>query len=146
VKTPVASTAPESKPAPASATGDLLERARATWDEHLAQAGKSCGMKVQDTLRSVRTLELSGQTLVLQFSHAFSRDMVNQPEYRTQLESLWQAILGQQIYIRCVLKGETPDPPVSAPQQATAEEDDVDPLLRDALNLGAVVKPLPTKG
>lgn len=146
VKTPAASAASESKTAPAGATADLLERARANWDELLAQAGKGCGMKVQAALRSVRTLDLSGQTLVLQFSHAFSRDMVNQPEYRTQLESLWQAILGQQIHIRCVLKGETPDPPVSAAQEAATEEEDVDPLLRDALNLGAVVKPLPTKG
>jgi hypothetical protein len=103
-------------------------------------------MKVQAALRSVRTLDLSGQTLVLQFSHAFSRDMVNQLEYRTQLESLWQAVLGQPIHIRCILQGETLDPHVSAAREAASEEDDVDPLLRDALNLGAVVKPLPTKG
>jgi hypothetical protein len=73
--------------------------------------------------------------------------MVNQPEYRPKLEALWQKILGQSVYMRCVLQGETPDLP-APPRQETAAEgnDDEDPLLRDALNLGAVVKPLQTKG
>ena len=103
-------------------------------------------MKVQAALRSVRTLDASGQTLVLHFSHAFSRDMVNQPEYRPKLEVLWQKMLGQSVYIRCVLQGETPDLPVSPRQETAAGGNDEDPLLRDALNLGAVVKPLQTKG
>ncbi len=143
-------TSPASSPGgsktPIAPAGDLLEGARETWDEFLAQAGKSCGMKVQAALRSVRTLDASGQTLVLHFSHAFSRDMVNQPEYRPKLEALWQKMLGQSVYIRCVLQGETPDPPTPPRQEAAAEGDDEDPLLRDALNLGAVVKPLQTKG
>ena len=127
-------------------SGDLLEDARESWDEFLGQAGKSCGMKVQAALRSVRTLDANGQTLVLHFSHAFSRDMVNQPEYRPKLEALWQKMLGQSVYIRCVLQGETPDLPASPRQETAAEGNDEDPLLRDALNLGAVVKPLQTKG
>jgi DNA polymerase-3 subunit gamma/tau len=143
---PAVAASPVTKPSATGMPSDLLERARASWDEFLAQAGKLCGLKLQAALRNVRTLDQNGQLLVLQFSHAFSRDMVNQPEYRPQLEDLWGTILGQPVYLRCALKGETLELPTSEQQGKTAAGDDADPLLRDALSLGAVVRPIQTKG
>jgi DNA polymerase-3 subunit gamma/tau len=136
---------PSSGLAPSAANLQLLERARDQWDNYLIQAGKRCGMKVQAALRSVRTLDSNGFTLVLQFSHAFSRDMVNQPEYRQQLEALWQELLGQPVLMRCILKGETTDPAAAPTPGAAPAGDDDEVLLRAARKMGAVVRPLQTE-
>jgi len=115
---------------------DVVERARASWDRFLSMAGKRCGMKVQAALRSVRTIEGSGHTITLYFSHAFSRDLVNQGENRAQVEVLWEELLGTNVHVRCALLGERPAPPTSsAPAEAAGtvrmagEEDE---LLQDA--------------
>jgi DNA polymerase-3 subunit gamma/tau len=122
----------------------LLERARAGWDPFLDLAGKRCGVKLQAALRSVRTLDLSGETLVLRFSHAFAQEMVNQPQYRSQLESVWEEVLGRPIRLRCALQSENVDPAPSHTTAAAMAEDN-DLLLQEARNMGAVVKPLKTE-
>jgi len=144
---PKAQPKPQSQPqTQPSATGGvpILELARERWDPFLAQVGKRCGMKVQAALRSVRTLDSNGQTIVLHFSHAFARDMVNQPEYLRQLETLWEEMLGQSVRLRCIVQGEAsePVPPASIPD-APVDEDEA--LLREARKMGAVVKPLQTE-
>lgn len=152
---PVAShPAPDGRPAAAPArqeaasesdsapTGDLLRVAQANWDRFLLSAGKRCGMKVQAALRSVREMNLVGQALVLQFSHAFSRDLVNQVENRTLVEDTWQEILGRRVPVRCVLVGENPAANESkAPAAAPIHLDEDQVLLEDARRRGAVVKP-----
>ena len=125
--------------------GDLLRAVQSQWDRFLGLAGKRCGMKVQAALRSVRELDVVGQAVVMQFSHGFARDLVNQGENRIQVEVAWQELLGRNIQVRCVLAGEsapivTP-PVIGAPARAAAGEDE-DLLLSDARKLGAVVKPL----
>ena len=125
------------------ASGDLLRQAQANWDRFLTVAGKRCGMKVQAALRSVRELDVSGHTLVLQFSHAFSRDLVNQGENRALVEAAWQEVLGRGVPVRCALLGEAAPPATgSTPSKAAATEDDDGLLLEDARKRGAVITPL----
>jgi hypothetical protein len=102
-------------------------------------AGKRCGMKVQAALRAVREIEVVGQTLVLRFSHTFSRDMVGQAENRGQIEAIWEELLGRKIQVRCALVGEAAAPPQAAASPVSHEADE-DAFLQDARNLGAVVK------
>ncbi len=129
-----------------SKTDDLLQGARGNWDRFLTVARRRCGVKVQAALRAVRELDVVGQALVLQFSHAFARDLVNQPDNRTAVEGAWEEVLGRRVPIRCVLMGESlADPDVSpspTPQGNAADEDQI--LLEDARRRGAVVTPLET--
>lgn len=139
---PVASSAAHG--APPTGADDLLRHAQSNWDRFLAMAGKRCGVKVQAALRAVRELDVVGQALVLQFSHAFARDLVNQADNRAAVEGAWQEVLGRRVPIRCVLVGESltaPDNHVSSPPQATAADED-QILLEDARRRGAVVTPL----
>jgi DNA polymerase III subunit gamma/tau len=131
---------------PAAAAGmDLGGLARANWDHLLALAGKRCGMKVQAALRSVRDVGGTGQAIVLQFAHAFSRDLVDEMANRAQVEALWEEILGRRVEVRCTLMGETlePHPAVSAGAVSAGQpHDDEGSLLSEAAKLGAVIKPL----
>jgi DNA polymerase III subunit gamma/tau len=129
------------------ATGgtDLGELARANWDHLVVLAGKRCGMKVQAGLRSVREVSGIGQTIVLKFAHAFSRDLVDQSANRVQVEALWEEILGRRVDVRCGLVGEAIEPQTAVavdgglPRQP---QDDEETLLSEAAKLGAVIKPL----
>lgn len=128
--------------ATAAPGGDLLHQAQANWDRFLAVAGKRCGMKVQAALRSVREMDASGPVLILQFAHAFSRDLVNQAENRALVEAAWQEVLGRAVPVRCVLPGEAAAATPAAPSKTAAVEDDAGLLLEDARKRGAVVTPL----
>lgn len=146
---PSAARAPQPATASAAVTaapagsGDLLQQAQANWDRFLQVAGKRCGMKVQAALRSVRELDISGQILVLQFSHAFSRDLVNQGENRALVEAAWQEVLGHAVPVRCALLGEAAPPAASAaPGKGATSEGDDSLLLDDARKRGAVITQL----
>jgi DNA polymerase-3 subunit gamma/tau len=126
------------------ADAELLQAAQANWDRFLALAGKRCGMKVQAALRSVRQIDATGQTIMLQFSHAFARDLVNEGGNRSQVEMLWDELLEHKVQVRCLLLGETLAPATAVPARlpsAGTEEDD-EALLRRARELGAVVRRL----
>ena len=105
-------------------------------------------MKVQAALRGVKRLDATGGTLIMQFSHTFSRDLVSQEENRVLVESVWQEVLGRKVGVRCSVAGETAiaaTTPTSAaggaaPDPTAVNDDEV--LLRDARKLGAIVKPL----
>jgi hypothetical protein len=151
---PAPASAPAVKPpaviredAPASEPGaDVADLARANWDHFLALARKQCGMKVQAALRSVREVNAVGQTIVLQFAHTFARDLVNELANRSQVEALWEEILGRKVEVRCVVVGESFAAPLAtpvAPSPTTKPRDDDESLLSDAQKLGAVIKPIP---
>ena len=105
-------------------------------------------MKVQAALRGVKRLDATGGTLIMQFSHTFSRDLVSQGENRTLVEGVWQEVLGRKVGVRCSVAGEIPaatTAPASpaggaAPDPTPVNDDEV--LLGDARKLGAIVKPL----
>ena len=118
-------------------------------------AGKRCGIPVQAALRSVKEIETVGDAIILRFSHTFSRDLVNRPENRSQVEALWEGLLKARVQVRCALVGETVAAPagaVAAPSPAASQaapgqrsglpQNDDDAFLDDARNLGAVVKKL----
>lgn len=124
---------------------DLLRVVRDSWDRFIGASGKRCGMKVQAALRSVKQLDVAGGTIVMHFSHTFARELVNQSENRTQVEAVWQEVLGRPVGVRCVLVGEiaTPAmPPSEAPAPAAGSVNEDEVLLSDARKLGAIVKPL----
>ena len=139
-----AQTAPAAPPADA----DLLSAAQSAWDSFIKLAGQRCGMKVQAALRGVKRLDATGGTLIMQFSHTFSRDLVSQGENRTLVEGVWQEVLGRKVGVRCSVAGEIAaaattlaSPAGGAPPEPTPINDD-EILLGDARKLGAVVKPL----
>jgi DNA polymerase-3 subunit gamma/tau len=124
---------------------DLGELARANWDHLVALAGKRCGMKVQAGLRSVREVSGSGETIVLRFAHAFSRDLVNQSANRIQVEALWEEILGRRVDVRCGLVGEAIESHTATSEEGGSRgqpQDEGESLLSEAAKLGAVIKPL----
>ncbi len=126
----------------AAGAGDMTRReaVQAYWERFVAAAGKRCGVKVQAALRSVRELDVVGDAIVLRFSHAFARDLVNQAENRSQVEALWEEMLKTRVAVRCALVGEALAA-AGAPAGSTAarpeNEDEV--FLNEARNLGAVV-------
>jgi DNA polymerase-3 subunit gamma/tau len=137
--------AAETPPRPAHPPGDadLRQAVQAHWDRFLAAAGKRCGMKVQAALRSVKEIDTFNDAILLRFSNAFTRDLVNQAENRTQVEALWEELLKAKVQMRCALVGEVfAAAGASAPQAAAkpANEDEI--FLSDARSLGAVVKKL----
>jgi len=107
-------------------------------------AGKRCGIPVQAALRSVKEIETVGDVIILRFSHTFSRDLVNRPENRSQVEALWEELLKGRVQVRCALVGETvaAPAPTASSQAAPRPQNDDDAFLDDARNLGAVVKKL----
>jgi hypothetical protein len=150
---PAPSRAPEAKPTedilgevPVVAAGaDMGDLARANWEHFVAMAGKRCGMKVQAALRSVREVGGTGQAIVLQFAHAFSRDLVNEMANRAQVEALWEEILGRRVEVRLAVVGEAPATHSASPVAAASTarpQDDEESLLSDAEKLGAVIKPI----
>jgi len=136
-----ADVAPTARPSPplSEPDADLLGAAQTGWDRVLAAAGKRCGMKVQAALRSVKGIDVVGQTIVLQFAHAFARDLVTEGANRSQVESLWEEQLQRKVQIRCALVGEAPAPSAGPPQNVARLENDDEALLRGAQELGAVV-------
>ena len=125
---------------PRRLTPTLLTAAEASWDRFIKLAGQRCGMKVQAALRGVKQLDAAGGALILQFSHAFSRDLVGQSENRALVEDVWQEVLGRKVTVRCTLAGEGAAAAASssagdAPAAPPAASDD-DVLLSDARNSG----------
>jgi DNA polymerase III subunit gamma/tau len=124
---------------------ELEDLVRANWDHFLVLARKQCGVKVQAALRSVREVGAVGQTIVLQFTHTFARDLVNELANRSQVEALLEGIVGRKVEVRCVVTGESiaapPVPPV-APSLAARPQEDEESLLSEAQKLGAVIKPI----
>jgi DNA polymerase-3 subunit gamma/tau len=137
--------AAEAPAPPANAPGDvgLRQAVQMNWDRFLAAAGKRCGIPVQAALRAVKEIETVGDAIVLRFSQTFSRDLVNRPENRAQVEALWEELLKAKAPVRCALVGEViASAGMSAAQTAAkpANEDEI--FLSDARSLGAVVKKL----
>jgi hypothetical protein len=115
---------------------------QAHWESFLAMAGKRCGIPVQAALRAVKEIETSGDVIVLRFAHTFSRDLVNRPENRVQVEALWEELLKARVQVRCALIGETVAAGPAASGHSVPTQSDNDTLLSDARSLGAVVKKL----
>jgi DNA polymerase III subunit gamma/tau len=121
---------------------------QANWEKFLATAGKRGGVKLQAALRAVREMEFTGQTLVMLFSQAFSRDIADQMENRQLIEAAWEEVLGRRIVIRCSMLGEAAAP-TSAAAETNSAAPHVDPdeqLLSDARRRGAIVTNLKKTG
>jgi DNA polymerase-3 subunit gamma/tau len=120
---------------------------QANWEKFLVTAGKRGGVKLQAALRAVREMEYAGQTLVMLFSQAFSRDIADQMENRQHIEAAWEEVLGRRVVIRCSMLGEAAAPTGAAANSPAAPPADPDEqLLSDARRRGAVVTNLKKTG
>ncbi len=138
---PAAAQARSSRPASADEAGGVSQ---AAWEKFLATAGRRGGVKLQAALRAVREMEYAGQTLVMLFGQAFSRDIADQMENRQHIEAAWEEVLGRRVMIRCALLGETAAPAAASPAASPADPDEQ--LLDDARRRGAVVTHLKKPG
>ncbi len=150
---PASPTAPrpaaaQARPSRASGDEEAGGVSQANWEKFLVTAGRHGGVKLQAALRAVREMEFAGQTLVMLFSQAFSRDIADQMENRQHIEAAWEEVLGRRVVIRCSMLGEAAAPS-GAPTAGSPTGTPVDPdeqLLSDARRRGAVVTNLKKTG
>ncbi len=140
--------AAQARPSRAPGDDEAGGVSQANWEKFLVTAGKRGGVKLQAALRAVREMEYAGQTLVMLFSQAFSRDIADQMENRQHIEAAWEEVLGRRVVIRCSMLGEAPASS-GAPAASSSAGAPVDPdeqLLSDARRRGAVVTNLKKTG
>jgi DNA polymerase III subunit gamma/tau len=139
--------APRNEPAPAPPAADagdeLHVRVTANWDRFMAVAKTQCGFKITAALKNVKEVETEGRVLVLRFpaAHNFSREMVEEPTHKAQVEAAWRQVLGEEVGVRCSLLGSAPAAQAGGEKQVASRAGG-DALLEDAKRRGAVVRQL----
>jgi hypothetical protein len=120
----------------------LRNRVNANWDRFMAVMRAQGGVKLAAALKSVKEIETEGHVLVLRFAatHNFSREMIDEPAHKAQVEAAWRQVLGENVGIRCSLMGAGPAAPSTGGKQEPARG--ADALLEDAKRRGAVVRQL----
>jgi DNA polymerase III gamma/tau subunit len=118
--------------------GDLQQRVKANWDRFLELARSQYGFRLPAALKNVKEVQVVGRVLVLHFpaAHNFSREMIEAPEHKAQVESAWRQVLGEDVGVRCTTIGA---PAKTGPVEAASGGD---ALLEDAKRRGAVVRQL----
>jgi hypothetical protein len=110
----------------------------------MAVAKTQCGIKISAALKNVKEVETDGRVLVLRFAaaHNFSREMIDEPAHKAQVEAAWRQVLGEEVGIRCSLM--SAGPAAAAPSGGGKQEarGGGDALLEDAKRRGAVVRQL----
>ena len=95
-------------------------------------------------LQTVRQLDASGGTLVLQFEHETARGQIDRGENKQKVESLMEEVINRPVHVRCTLV-EGKNTPANRPATRSGAEKgggDDEAFLREACNLGAVIKRL----
>jgi hypothetical protein len=118
---------------------------REHWERILELTRRRSSPLIKAALQTVRQFDLSGGTLVLLFEHEASRAQVDKSENKQTVESLIEEVVNQPVHIRCTLveakTGPANRPAAARPPVEKGGSDD-DAFLREARNLGAVVKRL----
>jgi DNA polymerase-3 subunit gamma/tau len=122
---------------------ELRNRVNANWDRFMAVMKSQGGVKLTAALKSVKEIETEGHVLVLRFAaaHNFSREMIDEPAHKAQVEAAWRQVLGENVGIRCSLMGAAPPTQAAAGKQEPSRSGG-DALLEDAKRRGAVVRQL----
>ncbi len=156
----------QSAPASSSPTamGDLsLDTVNDNWQNILVQLRQSNKM-VEALIRSARLVSVEGNSVIIEAPSDLLKGRIEQTGSKSQVEQSISQVMGVSVRLRCVLKGEyrprtppaasAPDPPPagktreaepsSSSESAsgiTGDEDSKeDPMLKEALNLGAEIK------
>jgi len=128
----------------APSDAELLAAVRDNWERILELTKQRASPLIKAALQTVRQLEASGGTLVLQFEHETARGQVDRTENRQKVESLMEEVINRPVHVRCTLvEGKNPptNRPAARPGTDKSGTDD-DAFLREARNLGAVIKRL----
>lgn len=158
----------QSAPAPGSPTamGDLsLDAVNDNWQNILVQLRQTNKM-VEALIRSVRLVGVEGNSVIVEVPSDLLKGRIEQTGSKSQVEQSISQVMGASVRLRCVLKGEyrprtppaasAPDPPPAgktreaepsssseSASRITGDEDSKeDPMLEEALNLGAEIKNL----
>ena len=135
------------EPAPATPSDAELLRAvaRQNWERILEPTKLRASPLIKAALQTVRQLEASGGTLVLLFEHESARGQVDRADNKQKVESLMEEVVSRPVHIRCTLvdakTGQANRPAAARPAVDKGGSDD-EAFLREARNLGAVVKRL----
>lgn len=123
---------------------DLRQRVNANWDRFMAVMKTQGGVKLAAALKSVKEIETEGRVLVLRFAaaHNFSREMIDEPAHKAQVEAAWRQVLGEDVGIRCSLMGAAATGPAAGASKLEQPKSGGDALLEDAKRRGAVVRQL----
>jgi hypothetical protein len=144
--------------------GDLsLDAVNDNWQNILVQLRQTNKM-VEALIRSVRLVGVEGNSVIVEVPSDLLKGRIEQTGSKSQVEQSISQVMGASVRLRCVLKGEyrprtppatsAPDPP-SAGKTREAEpssssegtsgitgdgDPKEDPMLEEALNLGAEIK------
>jgi hypothetical protein len=146
--------------------GDLsLDAVNDNWQNILVQLRQTNKM-VEALIRSVRLVDVEGSSVIVEAPSDLLKGRIEQTGSKSQVEQSISQVMGVSVRLRCVLKGEyrprtrpaasAPDPPPagktreaepsssseSASRITGAEDSKEDPMLEEALNLGAEIKNL----
>ncbi len=133
------------EPAPtAPSDAELLAAVRDNWERILELTKQRASPLIKAALQTVRQLEASGGMLVLQFEHETARGQVDRTENRQKVEGLMEEVINRPVHLRCTLvegKNTPANRSAARPGPEKSGTDD-DAFLREARNLGAVIKRL----
>jgi DNA polymerase III subunit gamma/tau len=133
------------EPAPiAPSDTELLAAVRDNWERILELTKQRASPLIKAALQTVRQLEASGGMLVLQFEHETARGQVDRTENRQKVEGLMEEVINRPVHLRCTLvegKNTPANRSAARPGPEKSGTDD-DAFLREARNLGAVIKRL----
>jgi DNA polymerase-3 subunit gamma/tau len=133
------------EPAPAAPSDtELLAAVRDNWERILELTKQRASPLLKAALQTVRQLEASSGTLVLQFEHETARGQIDRAENKQKVESLMEEVINRPVHVRCTLvEGKTTPANRTAARSGTEKGGgDDEAFLREARNLGAVIKRL----
>ncbi len=128
----------------APSDAEMLAAVRDNWERILELTKQRTSPLLKAALQTVRQLEASGGTLVLQFEHETARGQIDRAENKQKVESLMEEVTGRPIHIRCTLaEAKSGRASRSAGRVGTEKGGgDDESFLREARSLGAVIKRL----
>jgi hypothetical protein len=149
----LAAVRPAKAPPPAATSGPAaaapdVEQIAELWPNVRADV-KALNRRIEALLSEVDPVAVSGNQITLAAPYSFHRDKLNSDDVRETVAGVLSRLLGREISLVCVLRGELPGGPPAVPQivpngpadtpadsAATAEEDERDQArLRAAINI-----------
>jgi len=155
---------PASPPSPAEAGDISFDAVDGNWQDILAQLRQTNKM-VEALMRSVSLLDVEGNNVVVEVPSDLLKGRIEQENSKSCVEQGMSQVLGVSVNLRCVLKGEYRARPGSTATAASPSAEEItqaepssssgttpgsgdevtseeDPMLQEALSLGAEIKNL----
>jgi DNA polymerase-3 subunit gamma/tau len=153
-KTPPPVQSPPASSSPTTTVDFSLDAVNDNWQNILVQLRQTNKM-VEALIRSVRLVAVEGNSVIVEAPSDLLKGRIEQTGSKSQVEQSISQVMGASVRLRCVLKGEyqSHTPPAGRTREAEsspssrsasgiADEGDSkeDPMLEEALNLGAEIK------